>query len=69
VTADAMPPERATPVRLLIGGTWIAATAYGVRHGRRGAQVLVGCHGRLIWVSASRVHRADGAGQEAKSSA
>ena len=58
---SSLPGDRAwpAPVELLLGGTWLAATAHAVRNGRRGPQVLVGCHGRLVWVSASRIRRSE----------
>jgi hypothetical protein len=46
-----------TPVEVLLGGRWTAATAHGVRPGRRGAQALIGQPGRLVWISLDRVRR------------
>jgi hypothetical protein len=37
-----------THVEVLLGGRWTATTAHGVRHGRRGAQALIGQPGRLL---------------------
>jgi hypothetical protein len=47
-------PER---VQVHVGGEWLPATALGNRVGRRGRQVLVSCHGHLIWVAHSRTRR------------
>jgi hypothetical protein len=46
-------------VQVQIGSNWLAATAHGLRDGRRGRQILVCCHGRLVWVTAIRVRRQD----------
>jgi hypothetical protein len=46
-----------TRVEVLLGRRWTATTAHGVRHGRRGAQALIGQPGRLIWISLDRVRR------------
>lgn len=47
-------PER---IEVQIGGAWLPAAALASRVGRRGKQVLVSCHGRLIWVTATRTRR------------
>ena len=47
-------PER---VEVQLGGAWLPATALGNRVGRRGRQVLVSCHGHLIWIPHSRTRR------------
>lgn len=47
-------PER---VEVHLGGEWLPATALGNRVGRRGRQVLVSCHGRLLWIPHSRTRR------------
>jgi len=46
-------------VEILLGGHWTTSTAHAVRHGRRGAQVLIGQAGRLIWISLDRVRLPD----------
>ncbi len=47
-------PER---VQVQVGGEWLMATALGNRVGRRGWQVLVSCHGHMVWVAHSRTRR------------
>jgi hypothetical protein len=63
---SSLPGDRAcpAPVELLLGGTWRTATAHAVRHSRRGQQVLVGVHGRLVWVSASRIRPSESSGSQ-----
>jgi len=51
-------PTAPAPVQVLIGGRWLTAKAHAVRGGgRRGAQVLIACYGRLVWIPAARVRR------------
>ncbi|MFC5264628.1 hypothetical protein ACFPJ1_21160 [Kribbella qitaiheensis] len=50
-------PAAPAPVQVLIGGRWLTAKAHAVRGGRRGAQVLIACYGRLVWITAGRVRR------------
>lgn len=49
--------ERPERVQVQVGGDWLVATALGNRVGRRGRQVLVSCHGHLVWVAHSRTRR------------
>lgn len=42
---------------VLIGGRRLTARAHAIREGRRGPQVLIDCHGRLVWVTATRVRK------------
>jgi hypothetical protein len=44
-------------VQVLIGGRWLSAKAHAIRDGRLGSQVLIDCHGYLVWVTATRVRR------------
>jgi hypothetical protein len=45
------------PVDVQVGGHWLHATAHAARVDRRGPQILVCCHGRLIWVPETRVRK------------
>jgi hypothetical protein len=49
--------RRPAPVQVLVGGRWLTARAHAIRESRRGSQVLIDCHGRLVWVNADRVRR------------
>ncbi|WP_133801193.1 hypothetical protein [Kribbella caucasensis] len=56
-TRHRVAPAAHAPVQVLIGGRWLTAKAHAVRGGRRGAQVLITCYGRLVWITATRVRR------------
>ncbi|MFG1819635.1 hypothetical protein ACGFIF_38145 [Kribbella sp. NPDC049174] len=45
------------PVQVLLGGRWLTAKAHAIRAGRLGSQVLIDCHGYLVWINAARVRR------------
>jgi hypothetical protein len=49
--------RKMVPVDVQVGGSWLHATALATRIDRRGSQVLVSCHGRLIWVPTGRVRK------------
>jgi hypothetical protein len=51
------PDRKMVPVDVQVGGNWLHAKALAARVDRRGSQVLVSCHGRLIWVPAHRVRK------------
>lgn len=51
------PDRQMVPVDVQVGGSWLHATAMARRVDRRGSQVLVSCHGRLLWVPAGRVRK------------
>jgi hypothetical protein len=51
------PARRVVPVDVQVGGHWLHATAHAARVDRRGPQILVCCHGRLIWVPETRVRK------------
>jgi hypothetical protein len=52
------PARRAVPVDVQVGGHWLRATAHAARvDRRRGQQILVHCHSRMIWIPASRVRK------------
>jgi hypothetical protein len=44
-------------VQVLIGDRWLTAKAHASRDGRLGSQVLIDCHGYLVWVTAARVRQ------------
>ena len=52
------PGRRAVPVDVQVGGHWMRATAHAARVDRRGPQILVYCHGRMVWIPESRVRKA-----------
>lgn len=49
--------RRAVPVDVQVGGRWLLATAHAARTDRRGTQILVCCHGRMIWIPDTRVRK------------
>lgn len=51
------PGRQMVPVDVQVGGSWLLAKALATRVDRRGSQVLVSCHGRLIWVPTHRVRK------------
>ena len=56
-TRHRVTPAAPAPVQVLIGGRWLTAKAHAIRDGRLGAQVLIDCHGYLVWVTAARIRR------------
>lgn len=56
-TRHRVTPAGPAPVQVLIGGRWLTAKAHAIRDGRLGSQVLIDCHGYLVWVTAALVRR------------
>ena len=56
-TRHRVTPAAPAPVQVLIGDHWLTAKAHAIRDGRLGSQVLIDCHGYLVWVTAARVRR------------
>ena len=56
-TRQRVTPAAPAPVQVLIAGRWLTAKAHASRDGRLGSQVLIDCHGYLVWVIAARVRQ------------